>query len=205
MTKGSTWGCKQVNDSDYAEFDDVFPLSDDPRFQWWRTQVGALSSASAVSIREAVAGAQDGRRMRDVQLVTERLPILEVKDNIPKIAEHVVHLAEIGGVHVGFCVSFPGPQDSDPLFVQEIGVVPDAQGRGIGMALLCAAAVREPRRNIALATQDNNEGAQALNKKFAKSIGANICRVSLGTYRNYDLGIQRGQGYRSWVIRRPGL
>lgn len=73
------------------------------------------------------------------------------------------------------------------------------------MALPCAAAEREPRRDIALATEDGNDGAQALNKKFAKSIGANIHKVNLGTYRNRDLGIPWGQGYRSGVIQRLEL
>lgn len=204
MTKGIWTGeYMRVSDSEYEEFEDVFPLRDDSRFGEWTSRVEALSSSSAVLIREAAADGPDGRRMRDVQLVTERLPILEVKDNVPKIAERLVLLAEIDGVHVGFCVSSPGLQDSDPLFIQEVGVVPDARGRGIGMALLCTAAEREPRRDIALATEDNNDAAQALNTKFAKSIGANIQRVNLKTYRNRDLGISRGQGYRAWFIKRP--
>lgn len=193
----------QVSDSEYAEFDGVFPLRDDPRFQKWRRQVKELSSASLVSIREAVAAGPDGQRMSDVQNVTERLPILKVKKNVPKIAETVVLLAEIDGVHVGFCISLPGSQDSDPLFIQEIGVVPDARGRGIGMALLRAAVEREPLRNIAFATENDNEGAQALNKKFAKSIGAVIAKVPLDTYRDSYFNIQRGRGYRAWVIKRP--
>lgn len=192
-----------MGDSEYEDFDDVFPLREDPRFRGWTSRVETLSSSSAVLIREAVAEGPDGRRMRDVQLVTERLPILEVKDNIPKIAERMVLLAEVDGVHVGFCVSSPGLQDIDPLFIREVGVVPDARGRGIGMALLSAAAEREPRRDIALATEDDNDEAQALNKKFARSIGANIHRVNLKTYRNSDLGISRGQGYRAWLIKRP--
>ena len=195
----------RVNDSEYSEFEDVFPLRDDPRFRGWTSRVETLSSSSAVSIREAVAGGPDGRRMRDVQLVTERIPILQVKDNVSKIAERRVLLAEIDGVHIGFCVSFPSLNDSDPLFIQEVGVVPGSRGRGIGMALLCATAEREPWRDIALATEDDNDGAQALNKKFAKSIGASLGKVPLDTYRDSDLGIPRGQGYRSWVIQRPEL
>lgn len=194
-----------MSDSEYKEFDSVFPLRDDPRFQEWRRQVEALSSASAVSIREAVADGHDGQRMSDVQNVTERLPILDVKKNVLKIAKTVVLLAEIDGVHVGFCISLSGDQDSDPLFIQEVGVVPGARGRGIGMVLLRAAAEREPRRNIALATEDDNEGAQALNKKFATSIGATMRKVKLGTYEDSDLGIRRGIGYRSWVIERQGV
>lgn len=192
-----------MSDSEYAEFDDGFPLRDDPRFQDWRSQVVALLPASAVKIRVAAADGPDGRRMRDVQLVTAPLPIREVKDNVSKIADRVVLLAEIEGVHVGFCISFLGPKESDPMFLQEVAVVPGMQGRGIGIALVRAAAEREPRRNIALATQDDNEGAQALNKKFATSIGATMHKVNLGTYRPSDLGIQLGKGYRAWVVQRP--
>ncbi|WP_181034135.1 GNAT family N-acetyltransferase [Arthrobacter sp. GMC3] len=192
-----------MSDSEFEEFEDVFPLRDDSRFREWKSQLETLPPSSVVSIREAVADGPDGRRMRDVQLVTERLPILEVKDNVPKIGERVVLLAEIDGVYVGFCISSPGPQDSAPLFIQEVGVVPNARGRGIGMALLCAAAEREPWRNIAFATEDNNDGAHALNKKFAKSIGASIGKVPLDTYRDSDFNIQRGRGYRAWVINRP--
>lgn len=193
----------RVSDNEYEEFEDIFPLRDDSRFGKWTSRVETLSSSSAVLIRDAAADGPDGRRMRDVQLVTERLPILEVKDNVSKIAEQLILLAEIDGVHVGFCVSSPGLQASDPLFVQEVGVVPDARGRGIGMALLSAAAEREPRRDIALATEDDNDGAQALNAKFAKSIGASLGKIRLDNYRNSDLGIQRGRGYRAWFIQRP--
>lgn len=194
-----------MSDSEYKEFDDVSPPWENVRRRGWMKQVKELSSAALVSIREAVADGPDGQRMSDVQNVTERLPILDVKKNVLKIAKTVVLLAEIDGVHVGFCISLPGHQDSDPLIIQEVGVVPGARGRGIGMMLLRAAAEREPRRNIALATEDDNEGAQALNKKFATSIGATMRKVNLGTYEDSDLGIQRGLGYRSWVIERQGV
>ncbi|MGL3808150.1 GNAT family N-acetyltransferase [Paeniglutamicibacter sp. R2-26] len=125
-----------------------------------------------------------------------------MKENASKITEQLVLLAEIDGVHVGFCVSAPGLQDSDPLFIQVVAVAPEAQRRGVGLALLTAAAKREPRRDIALATQDDNVAARSLNEQFAKSIGASIRRVRLGTYRDGDLGIRRGLGYRAWVIQR---
>lgn len=60
---------------------------------------------------------------------------------------------------------------------------------------------RDSRRgDIALATQDSNSSARATNEKFAGQIGANIRQVNLGTYRNSDLGIRRGDGYRVWLI-----
>ncbi|MGP5015722.1 GNAT family N-acetyltransferase [Glutamicibacter ardleyensis] len=88
------------------------------------------------------------------------------------------------------------------MFIQIVAVVPEARGRGIGLALLTAAADREPRRNIALATQDDNFAVRSLNAKFEKSIDASIGRVRLDTYRDSDLGIQRGKDYRPWVIQR---
>ncbi|NQX10379.1 GNAT family N-acetyltransferase [Microbacteriaceae bacterium VKM Ac-2855] len=118
------------------------------------------------------------------------------------ISDRHVLLAEIDGIHVGFCVSFPGPESSDPLYIQVVGVVPEAQRRGVGLALLTAAAEHEPRPNIVLATQNENLGARALNARFAKSIGASIARVPLSGYRHNDLGIPRGAGYHAWLIQR---
>lgn len=118
------------------------------------------------------------------------------------IAERVVLLAEIDEVHVGFCVLLRTQEDSAPLFVQVVGVAPEAQRRGAALALLTAVTASEPLRDIALATQDSNIAARALNERFARSIGSSIGRVPLGTYRDRDLGIGRGMGYRVWVIRR---
>lgn len=118
------------------------------------------------------------------------------------IAEKLVLLAEIDEVHVGFCVLLRTQENSAPLFVQVVGVAPEAQRRGAALALLTAATASEPLRDIALATQDSNTAARALNEQFARSIDSSIERVSLGTYRDRDLGIRRGMGYRVWAIRR---
>lgn len=193
-----------VSDCEYDAVEHAFPLNSDQKFVGWNNRLAALSS-SEVSIREATELVQDGRRMRDMQLVCERMAILPVKVNASTITERLVLLAEVDGVHVGFCVTSTGLQEQDPLFIREIAVVPEARGRGIGMALLCAAAEREPQRDIALATQDNNVAAREMNGKFANSIGASLQRVNLGTYRDSDLSIQRGDGYRSWVIQRRPL
>ena len=80
-------GYMRVSYGEYAEFEDVFPLRDDSRLRGWMSQVKDLASSSAVSIREAVADGPDGRRMRGIQLATERLPILQVKNNVHKVAE----------------------------------------------------------------------------------------------------------------------
>lgn len=138
----------------------AFPLRDDPEFVEWANQLKAFTS-SEFSTRDATELAQDGRRTKDLQ-------VLPVKDNASTISEHLVLLAEIDGVHVGFCVSSPGPRNSDPLFVQIVGVVPQARGRAIGLASLIAAAERDTQRDIALATRNDNDAARSLNAKFAQ-------------------------------------
>lgn len=177
-------------------------MSRDPDLDAWREQLQTLPS-SGISIREATPVAQDGRRLWDLQLECSPIYVRSVRENVSLIAERLVLIAEIDKVHVGFCVSITGPKNSDPLFLQLVGVVPAAQRRGVGLALLTAAAKRWPGRSVALATQDENAAARALNERFASSIGANIQRVRLGTYRDRDLGITRGLGYRSWVIPSP--
>lgn len=190
-----------VSDCEYEALEPAFPLSRDPEFVGWKKRLATLSS-SEVSIRVANSDPQDGRRMTDLQVLCAPISVQSVKKNASTISERLVLLAEIDGVHVGFCLSSSGPQDSDPLFIQVVAVAPDAQRRGIGLALLTAAADREPRRDIALATQDDNVAARSLNERFAKSIGASIRKVNLQTYRDSDLGIRRGLGYRAWVIQR---
>lgn len=189
-----------VSDCEYEALEPVFP-GRDPEFDDWANRLETLSS-STLSIREANAVAQDGRRMRDLQVLCSPIGVQSVRENASTIAKRLVFLAEIDGVHVGFCVSSPGLLDSDPLFIRIVAVAPGAQRRGVGVALLTVAAEREPQRNIALATQDDNVAARSLNEQFAKSIGATIRRINLGTYRDSDLGISRGMGYRAWAIQR---
>ncbi|MFF5794613.1 GNAT family N-acetyltransferase [Paeniglutamicibacter sp. NPDC012692] len=190
-----------VSDSEYEAAKHVFPPSRDPKIVEWKKQLTGLST-SEVSIREATELVRDGRRLGDLQRVCHRMPIRDVKENATEITERLVLLAEIDGVHVGFCVASPGLLDSDPLFIREVAVVQEAQRLGIGLELLAKAADRGPRRDIALATQDDNAEARAMNAKFATSIGASIGRVNLNTYRDCDLGIRRGLGYRAWLIQR---
>ena len=188
---------------EYEAFDSPWPLGRDPELARWHHRLETLSS-SEVSIRDATAAGQDGRRVCDLQLECSPITVRSVRDNVLMIAERNVLLAEIDEVHVGFCVSSLGSRGVDPLFVQLVGVARAAQRRGVGLALLTAAAQRNPRQIIALATQDQNTAARALNERFADSIGASIRRVRLGTYRDHDLGITRGLGYRPWEIQRPG-
>lgn len=140
--------------------------------------------------------------MWDLQLVCAPIQPRFLRDNESEIEKERVVMAEIEGVHVGFCLSAPGPSEADPLFVQVVAVAPEARKRGVGLSLLSAAAAKEPLRDIALATQPDNVAALAMNERFAVSLGANIRRVPLGTFRHGDLGIRRGDGYRSWHIQR---
>ena len=73
--------------------------------------------------------------------------------------------------------SFAGPNETDPIFVQLVGVVTEARRLGAGLALLTATAERDPLRDIAMATLDENIQARALNERFAGSIGAPHRRV----------------------------
>lgn len=183
------------------EFESAFPLRREQRFEEWRCRLGILSS-SRVLIREASATVQDGHRVRDLQIVCSPISVRSVEDNVSMIAEQLVLFAEIDEVHVGFCVLLRTQEDSAPLFVKVVGVAPEAQRRGAAFALLTAATASEPLRDIALATQDSNTAARALNEQFARSSDSRIERVPLGTYRDCDLGIRRGMGYRVWIIRR---
>lgn len=190
-----------VSDCACKAFEPSFPASRDPEVIGRKKQLTDLS-LSDVSIREARVVPQDGRRMQELQVECSPIVVKSVHDNVSTIFDRLVLLAEIDGIHVGFCVSFPGLHESDPLFIQIVAVAPNAQRRGVGLALLIEAAEREPRRDIALATQESNVAAREMNGKFANSIGASLQRVNLGTYRDSDLGIQRGMGYCSWVIQR---
>ncbi|WP_244650700.1 GNAT family N-acetyltransferase [Plantibacter sp. CFBP 13570] len=191
-----------ARDTDYDKFEPEFSYGRDAAFTAWQNQLAHLPP-SAVSIREATPTGQDGRRVKDLQFICEPIAVKSVGENVSMIADRFVLLAEIDEVHVGLCVAVRGVRRSDPLFIQVVGVAPPAQRRGIGLALLTAAADLEPLRDIALATQNENVAALAMIDGFARSIGTVAERVRLGTYRDRDLGISRGHGYRAWTIRRP--
>lgn len=193
-----------TSDREHEAAELTFSFARDPKFDAWQKKLKSLPLSEAF-IREAKSDPKDGLRMSDLQNVCDRMPIFDAEKNASIIAERTVLLAEIDSVHVGYCISSPGPKDSDPLYIREVAVVLQARKRGIALDLLTKAAKKEPERNIVLATQDDNTEAQALNAKFAKLLGASIGRVKLGTYRDSDLGIKRGDGYRSWVIQRLPL
>jgi len=188
-------------DSEYDEFEPPLGFGRDAAFTAWENQLATLAAAPAV-VREATSTGQDGRRVKDLQVACESISVKSVRENVTAIKERLIFLAEIDAVHVGFCIAAAGPRPTDPLFIQVVGVAPPAQRRGIGVALLSAAAEREPRRDLALATQDDNVAARTMNERFALSTSSIIERVPLTTYRERDLGIKRGDGYRAWRIRR---
>ncbi len=137
-----------------------------------------------------------------VQAECESTYIQSVEYNVSKIEQQFVLLARIGEQPVGFSLVFIGPEESDPLFIQLVAVVPAARRRGVALALLSRVAERAPERNIALATLDNNVGALALNDHFAKSIGASIRRVPVSMYRRSHLGFAQSESHRPWIIER---
>lgn len=171
----------------------------EPGFGTWKQGIAALPS-SEVWIREAEQTAQDGRWMRWVQADCESTYIQSVEYNVSKIQQQLVLLAEIADYPVGFCCALEGRTNSDPLFIQLVAVVPFARQRGVGLALLSAAAGRQPQRNIAMATLDDNVAARRLNERFAQSIGGNIQRVPVSRFRPSDLGFAPGEHHRPWMI-----
>lgn len=139
--------------------------------------------------------------MRNIQLACVPITPLALRENATAIAAHHVLIAEVDRVPVGFVLASLS-EKHPPLFAQVVAVVQEAQRRGIGLQLLSAVAQIEPQRDLALATQETNFVARAMNEKFADVIGASIHRVKLGVYPDKLLGIPRGQGYRAWEIKR---
>jgi GNAT superfamily N-acetyltransferase len=170
-------------------------------FGAWKQGLEALPHTE-VLVREAERTAQDGRWMRWVQADCESTYIQSVEYNVSKISQQLVLLAEIADYPVGFCCALVGRANWDPLFIQLVAVVPWARRRGVGLALLSAAAEWQPQRNIAMATLDDNVAARRLNERFAKSIGADTQRVPVSRFRPSDLGFAPGERHRPWMIDR---
>lgn len=139
----------------YEELEYASSPTRDERFQTWLQQLKTLSSSAAL-LRPAAQTAQDGRRIKDLQVACSPLTVRSVRDNVLMTARQPVLIAEVDGVHVGFCVSHRGSSEADPLFIQLVRVASEAQQRGIGLSLITAAAAHEPGRDIVLATQDSN-------------------------------------------------
>ncbi|WP_137767995.1 GNAT family N-acetyltransferase [Curtobacterium sp. SGAir0471] len=186
-------------DVSYLAFEPVFPLTRDPGLVRWRKSLEALPP-SQPTLREATVDPGDARRLKDLQLACEPIMVQTVQHNATMIAEHLVLLAEIGNVHVGFCMASIGSGPRDPTFIQVVAVAPPAQRRGVAMALLDSIGGRAPQHDIAFATRDDNTAALALTTRFAERIGASLRPVPPGTYRHGDLGTARGLGYRPWLI-----
>lgn len=173
----------------------------EPGFGAWKQALEALPP-SEVLIRKAEQTAQDGHWMRWIQADCESTNIHSVEHNMSKIGHQLVLLAEVVDYPVGFCCLLASGTNSDPLYIQLVAVVPSARRRGVGLALLSAAAGLHPERNIAMATIDDNVAARRLNERFAKSIGGNIQRVPVSRFRPSDLGFTRGERHRPWMIDR---
>ncbi|APF32854.1 hypothetical protein BO218_00455 [Microbacterium paludicola] len=137
-----------------------------------------------------------------IQADSESANIHDVANNVERIRQKIVVLAEVGGCPVGFCEAARGRSLADPLFIQMVAVVPSARRRGAALALLHAAASVEPYRDIAGATLDENLAARSLNERFATSLDASIQRVPLRSFRRSDLGFGPGEKHRPWLIRR---
>jgi GNAT superfamily N-acetyltransferase len=176
----------------------------EPGFDEWKEQLEALPHSEPM-VRDAEPTVQDGRWMRWVQEDCESTNIQDVEYNTSKIEQQLVLVAEIAGHPVGYCIALVGATDTDPLFIQLVAVVPLARRRGTGIALLSAAAQREPRRSIAMATLSDNVAARGLNERFAKLIGASIRRVPTRRYRRADLGFAAGELHQPWMVERPKL
>jgi GNAT superfamily N-acetyltransferase len=170
-------------------------------FGAWKQGLEALPP-SEVLIREADQTAQDGRWMQWMQADCESTNIQSVEDNVSKIGQQLVLLAEIADHPVGFCCVLAGRTDSNPLFIQLVAVVPFARRRGVGLALLGAAAGWQPQRKLAMATLDDNVAARRLNERFAQSIGGSSQRVPVRRFRPSDLGFAPGEHHRPWMIDR---
>ncbi|MEW1812436.1 GNAT family N-acetyltransferase [Pseudarthrobacter phenanthrenivorans] len=173
----------------------------EPGFDEWKQELEVLPPAE-VSVREAESTMQDGRWMRWIQAVCESTFIRSVEDNVSKIGQYHVLLAEMADQPVGFCCVLAGRTDFDPLFIHLVAVVPAARKQGVGLALLLAAARWQPQRNIAMATLDENIAAQRLNERLAQSIGGTIRRVPVKRFRRSDLGFAQGERHRPWLIER---
>lgn len=189
-----------MSDPDYVSPELPF-LGPDAQHQQWLSQLKALPSEE-VNIREAAPTGADARRMWDLQAVCVPLVPQTLSKNVSSIEERLVLIAAIENVHVGFCIALINQIPSDPVFIQVVAVAPPLRRRGIGLALLATAAERAPERNVAMATQDINFPARAMNERFADTLNARIDRVRLGIYKDADLAIRRGQGYRPWLIQR---
>lgn len=141
--------------------------------------------------------------MRWMKASCQSTNIRSVEENVSRIGQQFVLPAEIADHPVGFCCVLAARTNSDPLFIQLVTVVPFVRRRGLGTALLSAAAEWQPQRNIAMPTLDENVAARRLNERLAQSIAGNIQRIPTGRFRPSDLGYSPGERHRRWMINRP--
>ncbi|MDQ1175003.1 GNAT superfamily N-acetyltransferase [Microbacterium testaceum] len=174
---------------------------EEPGFDEWQRKLEVLPPGEA-RVRDAHPTVQDAKWMRWMQADSESANIQDISSNIVSIQEKTVLIAEVRDCAVGFCQAVTGRSLHDPLFVQMVAVIPTAQRRGVGLALLKAAAASESSRDIVVATLDGNTAARAMNERLALSIGLPIGRVPIKSYRRSDMGIGPGEKHRPWRIQR---
>lgn len=190
-------------DEDLRRFEPALPASRDPFHLAWRAALSRLRLDAHISIREAMPSGIDARRMKDMQIACEPLGPQTVARNLETLKQNLVVLfAEAEDTPVGFLSYCPPASKVDPLIVQVVGIVPEARRRRTGTALLEAACERYPGCDVAFATREENVSAHSLFRGFATQTQRSVRRVRRGVFRDGDLGIERGDGYRVWVLLR---
>lgn len=111
------------SDMDYRASEPVFPLTSDPQLMRWRASLNTLWP-SRFKLREGSEDPTDARRLKDLQLECEPITVQTVQHNATTIADNLVLLAEIGTVHVGFCIASIGSVASRPTFIKVVAVAP---------------------------------------------------------------------------------
>jgi hypothetical protein len=163
-----------ASDREYEGFKPKIDLRRDAAFPDWTNRSTTLSS-SAASLQQAAAVAEDGRRMKDLQFACAPISVRSMRDNVSTIGEHLVLLAEIDKVHIGFCISSLGLRDKIRYSSRSSQLLQMRNAEAQDWH--CSPRPpRWPRRNIALATQGDNVAERSLTEQFARSIGAGIRR-----------------------------
>jgi L-2,4-diaminobutyric acid acetyltransferase len=89
-------------------------------------------------------------------------------------------VAEMAGETVGFVTGFRRPSRPDAVFLWQVGILPQAQGQGLGKRLV-AAFLRQPgardARWLETTITPSNEASRGLFRAIARDLGTD-CKVS---------------------------
>ena len=88
-------------------------------------------------------------------------------------------IAEEDGEPLGLVVGYRPPADPEAVFVWQVGVAPDARGRGLGGRMLhelLARAALGGARYLTATVSPDNEASRALFRSVARNLGAE-CRI----------------------------